>query len=360
MTGMRQLLPIDVIVSALAGQAERLCAELLWDGKREGQEWVAPSRWGGSGRSLSVRLRGTKAGVWRDFATSDKGGDALTLVAELACGGDVRRALPWARSWLGMDGADAALAAQTQARAAATRVRQEAEASADEDQRRRAAVAMWLNARPILDTPADAYLRARGIDLRRLARPPAALRFHPALYCAEVKTGLPAMVAAIGDGAGQHVATHRTYLAELPDGDGVLAWGKAPLHNSKLTLGSYAGGFIRLSRGASLRPWRETKGDETIAVAEGIETALSVAVLVPEWRVCAAVSISNMARISFQKSIRDVVVCADNDAPNSPAVVALKKSLDHFLHCGLTVRLARPPPGVKDWNDALRLEEQER
>lgn len=357
MTVARRLVPVDAIVEGLAGRIELLCRELLPDGRRAGHEWVAPSRWGGSKRSLSVHLSGAKAGVWRDFATADKGGDALRLVAELVCQGDTGAAIRWARHWLGLD--DTAEAPQPRLGARTRRGAPSAEEQADAERRRRQAQAIWLAAQPIAGTPADFYLRGRGIDLAALPRLPAALRFHPALWCGEVKRELPAMVAAIADAAGKHVATHRTWLAETADADGVLHWHKAPLQHAKKTLGTYAGGFIRLSRGLTGRPWRDITGAETIGIAEGIETALSVAMLVPEWRMASCVSIANLKCLAdgnLPKSIREVVVCADNDAPNSAAVVALKAALDALLRRGIVTRLATPEPGVKDWNDALRLE----
>jgi hypothetical protein len=356
MTAARALLPIDVLVGMLAGRAEQLCRELLPDGKRCGHEWVAPSRWGGSQRSLSVHLTGSKAGVWRDFATGDKGGDALSLVAELVFGGDVRQALPWARAWLGLDGAPVADIERMRKRAQVQTERAREQDTADAERRRRQAQAMWLNGQPIDGTPAEAYLRARGIDWQALPHKPATLRFAPACWCSEVKRELPAMLAAIADKAGRHVATHRTYLAETADEDGLLTWRKAQLQAPKKVLGDMRGGFIRLTRGTSGRPWRDMHPDETVAIAEGIETALSVALCVPEWRVLSCVSLSNLLSIDLPDSIADVVMCADNDQPNSAAVVTLKKALDYLLANGRQVRLARPEPGVKDWNDALKME----
>lgn len=355
MTAARKLIPIDVVVQQLAARAPTLCAELLPDGRKQGPEWVAPSRWGGSRRSLSVHLTGSKAGVWADFA-ADKRGDALNLVAEVLFGGDVKRAFGWACSWLGLDDGRAADVATLRRQAEVTASRRAEEDAEATERRRRQAVALWLGAEPIAGTPADAYLRARGIRLDALGKPPAALRFAPACWCAEAGAELPAMVAAIADAGGRHIATHRTYLAERPDADGVLAWRKAPLRDPKMTLGPMRGGFIRLSRGAGGRPWRELRADDTVAFAEGIETALSVALLVPEWRVAAAVSLSNLAALSLPPTLRRVVICADNDPPNSAAVITLKKAIDHLTRSGREVRVARPEPGIKDWNDALRQE----
>lgn len=340
----------------LAGRIGALCADLLPDGRKQVHEWVAPSRWGGSARSLSVHLVGPKAGVWRDFATGDKGGDALDLVAEVLHGGDKARAIRWARTWLGIDSGDPATM-QAAARQAQVSQQRQAAASAEQEERfRRKALALWRDGVPIRGTPADAYLRGRGIDLAALPRVPSALRFHGRAWNTERGTELPAMLALIQGTDGRQLAVHRTWIEPHPDVPG--GWRKARLRDAKKTLATYAGGWIPLTRGASGRRWAEARPDETVALAEGIENALSVAVLVPEWRVAATVSVANMGKIKMPASIRDVVVCADNDARNSAAVAAWTAAVNHLLAQGCQVRSERPDVGVKDWNDQLRAEQQ--
>ena len=64
----------------LAKRAEDVARHLLPDGKRHGNEWHASNVLGGSGDSLKVCIKGTKAGVWSDFATGEAG-DLLNLWA---------------------------------------------------------------------------------------------------------------------------------------------------------------------------------------------------------------------------------------------------------------------------------------
>src|SRR5215213_10862527 len=54
----------------------------LRDGRREGHEWVArnPTRADRRPGSFKVNLR---TGRWADFASGDKGGDAISLAAHL-------------------------------------------------------------------------------------------------------------------------------------------------------------------------------------------------------------------------------------------------------------------------------------
>lgn len=88
------------IAAALANCADRVAAYLLPNGKRASGEWCAGSVHGDAGESLKVRIQGTKAGVWSDFATAEAG-DLLDLWA--ACRGcDIGTALREAKAWLGV------------------------------------------------------------------------------------------------------------------------------------------------------------------------------------------------------------------------------------------------------------------
>lgn len=161
------------------------------------------------------------------------------------------------------------------------------------------------------------------------------------------------MLAAITTAQGAHVGTHRTWLAQ--DAEGV--WRKAPLRDPKKTFGPYAGGFIPLARGMSGRPMREAPEGDAVAVAEGIETALSVAIACPSLRVVAAVALPNMGRINLPPAVSRVILCADNDDDNPKAGELLRRAADRFASEGREVRIARPPVG-KDFNDTLRAESQ--
>ncbi len=62
----------------LASQAQAVCEYLLPNGKVTRGEYEVGSVDGETGKSLKIRLGGTKAGVWSDFATGN-GGDLLDL-----------------------------------------------------------------------------------------------------------------------------------------------------------------------------------------------------------------------------------------------------------------------------------------
>jgi len=160
------------------------------------------------------------------------------------------------------------------------------------------------------------------------------------------------MIAAICGPSGKLVAVHRTWLGQTPGGQ----WVKADLQNAKKVIGSFSGGCVRLWRGASGKALGMAPDDDVTVIAEGIETALSVAVACPEFRVLSAVSLSNMASVSLPDTLKDIIVAADNDSGNEKARRALEAALKKFASQGRTVRLAMPEKKNEDWNNVAQKE----
>ncbi|WP_456238888.1 DUF7146 domain-containing protein [Pseudorhodobacter wandonensis] len=95
------------------------------------------------------------------------------------------------------------------------------------------AEALWNAAEPVTNSPAEAYLRGRGItcDLGY------SFRFHPSAFHGTTRTRQPAITARIEGSGG--FAVHRTYLCQ----DGRR---KADVEPSKTMLGKTACGAVRL------------------------------------------------------------------------------------------------------------------
>ena len=329
----------------LAARAPELARELLAGGHRAGAEWRAGGLDGAKGKSFGIHLYGAKAGIWADFSTGEAG-DALDLVRLARCGGDMKAALDWAASWLGMS-RDAPASPPPARRAAAER---EPERDPDAEARQAKALALFLAAEvKLAGTPVDLYLQGRGIDLAQLGRQPRSLRFHAALWNTESRRAWPALVAAVTDDSGAMTAVHRTWLGQDEAGQ----WRKAPLQVAKASLGQVAGGTIRLWRGATGKSLATALPGETVVIAEGIETALSVAMACPELRIFSSVSLGNMVRLNLPEAIGMVIIAADNDAPGSSAETALRAAAARFAAMGKTVRIARSPVG-NDFNDCLQ------
>lgn len=339
--------PIDFkgLAARLAERAAALAAEILPDGRRERGLVRCGSIAGyaprGSG-SFIYNIAGPYQGTWHEFDDGSHG-DSLDLIAFNLFGGDKVQAVHWARRWLGID--DAGPTATPQRRAQEIRAQQAAGAAKASPA---AAKSLWLSAPAELGgTPAAAYLAGRGIGLDALRQAPRALRCHPGLRHEESGQTFPAMVAAIVDPAGVHIGTHRTFLARDPRGQ----WGKAPVTPAKKVFGAFKGGAIYLWRGASGKPMREAPASDVVAITEGIEDALTVALASPEWRVIAAVSVGNLANITLPDAIGQVVIVAQRDGENDAVARARDMAMRRFTGEGREVRLAMPPQGHKDFND---------
>ena len=329
------LIDIKDIVAMLAARIGDLAPQLLPGGVRRGPEWVAGSLAGERGKSLAVHLVGAKAGIWADFASGQKG-DALDLVAQARCGGNKADALRWARHWLGLDSG----AGPRPQRPVVLQARETAE---DGERKMRSARALWHGAQPLLNSPGAAYLEWRGVGLARLGRVPGALRYRPDAWCSERGAPAPAMVAAVTCG-GQHVATHRTFLA--PGGAG-----KAGIQSAKKVMGQLKGGVIPLHRGLSGKPLRECLDTDTVALCEGIEDGLTLALHMPEWRVLAAVTLGNLADVVLPEAAQDLVLVFDRDGENPAAARGRARAVETLMGQGRSVREIRPPEGFKDFND---------
>lgn len=331
----------------------------------KGGYWtVNPGRADRHPGSFVIWLDGPRAGHWTDYA-SGQHGDLLDLIA-LSLGCDLKTAFREARSFLGLQADNPEDIARR--KAAAERARQqraEAERKAREDRARasKRAFALWLSGQErIQGTPVAAYLRdSRAIDLAELGHQPRALRYHPELFYRQVDPDsgeviegrAPAMLALITDGKGKPVACHRTWLAIGPHG----RWDKAPLPKPKMVLGDYKGAAIRIWRGIGPRggygkPLEEAEAGSRVYLTEGIEDALSVALLLPQARVLAAVANTNFANVELPATIAEVVIVADQDSdPDTRAVT--DRAVEVHARAGRLVRIWRNQHGGKDINDAL-------
>jgi Toprim domain len=152
------------------------------------------------------------------------------------------------------------------------------------------------------------------------------------------------MVAAVVAGDGTFLACHRTYLEICPTG----FVRKAPLRNVKLSLGSVAGGAIRIARGVAGRPWRRADPNEEVVGAEGVEDALTAALMMPERRVVAVIALGNLRHLILPPRVTRLLWCEQNDPPGSGAKQQLARAVDELRGQGVQVRFLRPPFFVKD------------
>jgi hypothetical protein len=188
--------------------------------------------------------------------------------------------------------------------------------------------AVWGEALPLAGSPAEHYLSvARGVTA-----PSPSLRFHPAAPLNyEGSRRSAALVALVQGHTSQAVGLHVTAILEDVSG-------KALGDGSRRMFGAVRCAAVRLSP--------PDRGE--IALAEGIETALSFSALtgLPTW---AALSTSGLVNFEPPPDIQAVTIAADGDTAGRKAAEALAERLG----CRCKVRIASAPDG-RDWNDVLR------
>lgn len=368
----------------LNAQAEVLAHQLFPNGRKRAGYFCIGSVHGDEGDSLKIKLRGVGAGGWADYGVP-KGvvgasGDMLTLV-QLTIGGGaskdaLKEAIRWAKGWLGIDGAfvDKAKLRDMRARARAQQKANEDKAAAEVEKKRTRAVASWHGAQAGAGGPAQRYLENRGIDFGRIGHFPGSIRYLPDHWNAEYaeKRGRDnakthAMVSLFNTLEGQPAGTHVTFLAHGPQG-----WIKDPaLDDQKLTrCAHYSGAHISISKGGQQGKLADIKPGTPVYVSEGIEDALSIAMLRPGERILAAGTLGRIGTMRLPPQAGDLIIIGQwderNPDPNradavdglEDAIAAQQEQAEAhaMLNDGVVrqIRLLMPPKGVKDWNEAVQ------
>jgi Toprim domain len=330
----------DAVKALLAASADEILARVLPGGKITGSEYRAT---GPDGSKWAVVVRGGKTGAWQCYGAAGVAGRSfLSLIRDAACQGDHLAAFQWALAFVGGDEHRARLPPP---RSVAIAAPPQTEPAADNG------MGMYLHAKEFdWGNPVGLYLRGRGIEPAAIGIP-AALRYHPELWCAERQRKMPAMVAPIINcETRKQTAIHRTWLEPVSP----FGWRKAALDTPKKVRGPYKGGMIPLTRGPSGKRWRQAPEGDRLLLAEGIENALSVAQLEPDWRAIAYVAANNLLELKLPSVFTSVCLVADRDGENWSVTEDRDIAREQWRIEGREVHDWTPPPGVKDANDFIR------
>ena len=191
--------------------------------------------------------------------------------------------------------------------------------------------ALWEGLQSIQGTAAE-YLEARGCAI-----PPASCDLrsteslaHPSGYAG------PAIVALVTDAiTGEPLTLHRTWIKANGE--------KADVDLPRMLLGKHrkAGGVVRL--------WPDDAVTAGLAIAEGIETALTVALaFTPVWSLIDA---GNMAAFPVLDGIESLLIAADNDAAG---LRSANECAERWYRAGREVRICKSPVPGQDLNDYAR------
>jgi hypothetical protein len=280
----------------LARDAEAVCRHYLSKGRRSGRYWLIGDVENTPGRSLYVRLQGRDygpgaAGKWTDAATGEHG-DLLDLIARNCALHRLGDAMDEARSFLALPRPAGGSSRTPPAPAGSPQ----------------AARHLFQAGRPIPGTPAETYLRARGIT-GPIDWP--SLRFHPSVYYRETEDAplelWPALLAAVTDLDGAISGILRTWLDRNRPA-------KAPLADPRRAMGHLLGSAVRFGRSADI-----------LAAGEGVETMLALKSVLPQLPMAAGLSANHLAALELPPALRRLYVARDNDAAGRHAAERLRE-----------------------------------
>lgn len=288
---------IAELAQALARQALAVCRHYLSEGHKQGRYWRVGDVHNQPGQSLYVHLSGDKAGRWADAATGQFG-DLIDLIEHNQGLSSKSEAIGAARDFI-------FLMPRRLPRKQKTSPKRKPLISQGDRARM-----IYSASRHIGGSIAEAYLKRRGIELDMSE---ITLRFHPSLPYYEPgipKSRLrafPALIAGIADEEGQLLAIQRTWLDPVTSN-------KASIPQPRRSLGPILGNGIRIG-----------KLNDVLIAGEGLETVLSVRMLLPQIPMIAALSAAHLGQILFPYGLKRLYGLIDQDAAGEAAAKTLAK-----------------------------------
>ncbi len=393
------------LVDDLAQNTEAVCRHYLSKGQRQGGYWCVGDVGNNPGRSLFVRLKANgkgPAGKWTD-AQSGEHGDLFDIIRGTRGLRSFPEVVAEARRFLGLPNDAARRHGQrlTSVRPAVSAgVGHEPSSLTPSEPSATAAAArrLWAASQPIEGTLAEIYLRRRGITA---LADTSALRYQPRCFYRlddgdpqvappddagdqpdwpegfhDAGVGgasarpphrfLPALIAAVTDNVGAITGVQRTYLdAEALNLDTPLdeRLGKAAVPSPRRALGDLLGNGVRFGSADDL-----ARFGRVLVVGEGVETLLSLRMVLPAVPMVAALSAGHLGALMFPPGLRRLYVAEDADAAGRAATgklvaraevagieaIMLRPLMDDFngdlLRCGIDALAAhlRPQLAAED------------
>jgi len=313
---------IPAITAGLNAHSESLACALLGEpvARRKGQ-----LRFGSNKGSLIVTIEGSKAGQWFDHQTG-KGGNMLTFIqTQKSC--NFKQALDFSGEFLNMT---------PESHALETIDLSDLAPDIDIDKHRSIEYARKLanKSKPLKNTIAETYLKkTRGIDTQTCSD---SIRFLPAIKEPETGEFHPALLVIAKNIEGRVQGVQAIFL----DKEG----NKLKCEEPKRSYGLIKGSLVPVHEGGNL-----------YAVAEGAETALSIATTRKDMTVFASLgSITNFSAMNFKTQSNTLIIFADHDAPGNPSHYKMNHAADELKSKGFNVFICTPDEVGKDFNDLLR------
>ena len=354
----------------LQGKIVDLCLELLPKGRRNGKYWVSNNPIKNDWKhkpALKVSLTPV-VGAWKCWRSGDAS-DILGLVAYIKTGNekDQKFARNWALDWLGLRAMTAAERRQAKRQAETKRQESEKQEQVDAAKAIKKARLLFLSAEGVPGSghPAErhvrAYFRGRNCpleDVPHLVKD--SFRFSSATeYWTKAQwrknergrmvkiadgPSYPALHSILRSATGHPVACHVTFLDLVQP---VKALEDPP----KLIRGPAKGAVIPITHGYSGLAHHLDIVGAPVVLAEGIETAVTLATVEHDVRIWACGSMAGMGSAPVDlPCVSQIIIARDNNAGNDTAQEQFARVIEQLEAHRKPIAIINSPVG-DDFND---------
>ncbi|WP_371256137.1 toprim domain-containing protein [Rickettsia endosymbiont of Ixodes scapularis] len=308
-------------------------------------------RWGEDGK-IAMKINGSKAGIWYDFS-KEEGGDLFTLVQrEKNC--DFVEAKKYLQDMVSISTkVDEALAVNlstNKKRQIKTQTEQESEMA----KIKRAEILYEKSDSIKYSMPnnvATRYLSEhRGIEKILTGYQLSNDLRTNMMWDSNSKQYYPALIAFARNKDGNITGGQSIYLNKDTNN-------KANIEVNKRSFGRIRGSFVEINKNNEQQNVQSSKdGNNSVSnitiIAEGVETALSIAEAGIKGKILCSLGVSNIRNYEPIKGER-IIIAADNDGKDAVSVNTVIKAQEELIRQGATVAIIRPPE-KGDFNDMLK------
>lgn len=287
--------------------------------------------------AIVVSLKGQGAGLWYDFH-SDKGGGPIQAIMHTE-GKSFKKALD-----------DAAKLSRINPEKGISLRHLEREAKKHNvAERVKIAQSIYRACVPLPNTLGEKYLsehrkipNAHRLNIKYFPKGAQYEDLNKNGHFVQKQNHAPAIVLAAKNVKGEITGVQRVYLDEVTGSKSKSM--KTPKLSKGITKGS----------ACLIQPGKETA---PVYIAEGPETAASIAAAKRNSTVICSFGVTNMKNISdllSPYSKQKIIIAADNDGQNKAAIRSVKIAKSEFQSSGLDVKIVRPLEQGFDFNDVIQ------
>lgn len=306
-----------------------------WKGKPT-KVTTREARWGKNG-SFSLIIQGEKTGSWCNFESGEAGRDLIGLYMNIH-GVSFKEALSQLAKQRG-------ITSEKILNNMPDTIKNNQIHNQSNDKKIAYAREVYRKTISIYGTPAEKYLQNRGLE----GQLPNDFRYTPNAIHPDTKKPTHTLIAPIKNNKNEITGVVRIFLNK----DGTKL-NKTLIGQDNQPFKAVQKANLGVMKNAAVTI-QSNPISNTLLVAEGVETALSIAKAKPNENVLASLSVSQLKQIPVSSKIKNIVICADNDGSNPNSRKALISAVDHHLKSGKKVFISMPHGHEKsDFNDLLK------